>query len=435
MLSIESIRRSTSRSTFVLGVAVLSLLLAAPTFAAPPAKPPCSTNGPVLMTTVSPSPYSYTLGEVGTSDFSFTVSSPPVQVTGNCDNTLPNVFGNGTGANPAVLPLSVSISDIDQGGMSVDAATEAALRAALSAFATEPFQLTPPGAGTSQTISFSFINTDAVPVGTYDLTIEVKPAESGTGVGAASRSFTIEVEEPQTVDTLAPTVSIVAPVTGDLIKLNDSLPISFTAVDPPEGGAGSGVTAVRAAITSCNGGFNHDLSSSLHANPGLPVAADTTVAASTVVAPWLYVGDFTLTAEADDNAGHTGSATVTFTAGTNIAPLPPISVPNRQFNAGSTLPIKFTITDGAGALLPPMDGLVVKITAPSGAVEERLAGSGSTNVRWEIDEYGSATQYITNYVIPVIGTYRVDIMVGDVCGDPAPQGSFTFVAASKGGKQ
>jgi hypothetical protein len=64
----------------------------------------------------------------------------------------------------------------------------------------------------------------------------------------------------------------------------------------------------------------------LHANPGLPF------------------GDFTLTVEADQNAGHRGSATVTFTAGTNVAPLPPISVPNRQFNAGSTLPIKFTIT-------------------------------------------------------------------------------------------
>lgn len=430
MSSIQSV----SRTTYVLWVLGLSFLLTSPTFAGPPAKPPCSTNGPVLMTTVSPSQYSYTRTESGSEDFAFTVSSPAVQVTGNCDSNLPNVFGNGHGANPTVLPLTISIGAIEQGGIAVEAATENALRAALSPFSTAPFQLTVSGTGSSQTISFSFTNSDDVPAGTYDLTINVQP-ETGVGVGAASRSFTIQVEEPQAVDTLAPTVNIVAPVSGDVIKLNGSLQVNFTAVDPPEGGAGTGVVSVRAAVTSCDNGFNYDLTSSLSASPGIPVAADTTVTATTAVAPWLYVGNFTLRAEADDNAGHTGSATATFTAGANIASLPPISVPNRQFNAGSTLPIKFAISDAAGALLPPMDGLVVRITAPSGAVEERVAGSGAANVRWEIDEYGAVTQYITNYAIPAIGTYRVDVLVGDVCGAPALQGGFTFVAASKGGKQ
>jgi hypothetical protein len=305
----------------------------------------------------------------------------------------------------------------------------------LSSFATAPFQLTSLGSGSSQMISFSFTHSAAVAAGVYDLTIEVKPTTPGIGVGSASRSFAIQVEEPQALDTLAPTVDIVAPVSGDTIKLNDSMRVNFTAVDPPEGGAGTGVTAVRAALTSCAGSFNYDLTSSLSANPALPTSANVTVTATTAVTPWLYVGNFTLTAEADDNAGHTGSAIATFSAGTNVAPLPPISVPNRQFNTGSTLPIKFTITDASGALLPPMDGLVVRITAPSGAVEQRVPGSGASNVRWESDAYGSATQYITNYPIPVIGTYRVDILVGDVCGAPALQGGFTFVAGGKGGKQ
>lgn len=417
-----------------LGVLGLGLIFSAPSFAAgPPPKPACSTNGPVLMTTISPAQYSYTQGEAGSENFQFTVSSPPVQLTGSCDNSLPYVFGNGNGANPAVLPFTVSIGAIEKEGIAVDASTDAALRAALSSFATSPFQLTPPGSG-SQTISFSFTNSAVIPVGTYDLTVDVKP-EVGIGVGAASRSFAILVEEPQVLDTLAPTVNIVAPVSGSGLKLNDSLLVNFTAVDPPEGGAGTGVTATRAAITSCAGSFNYSLSSSLSNSPALPVAADTTVTATAGVTPWLYVGAFTLTAEADDNAGHTGSATSTFTVGTNVAPLPPISVPNRQFNAGSTLPIKFSITDGVGALLPPMDGITVRITAPSGAIEQRVAGAGANNVRWELDEYGSATQYITNYVIPATGTYRVDILVGDVCGASALQGSFTFVGASKGGKQ
>jgi len=224
-------------------------------------------------------------------------------------------------------------------------------------------------------------------------------------------------------------------VSGDTLKLNDQLAVNFTAIDPPESGAGTGVTAVGAAITSCDGGFNYDLTSSLFVDPALPVAADTTVTASTNIAPWLYVGNFTLTANADDGAAHTGSATATFSVGTNVAALPPISVPNRQFNSGSTLPIKFVVTDAAGDLLPPMDGIMVRITTPGGTFEERVAGSGSTGIRWELDEYGSATQYITNYPIPVTGTYIVEVLVADVCGSPAAQGSFNFVAASKGGKQ
>jgi hypothetical protein len=417
----------------------LSLMLAAPAFAAPPNPPPtndkpaCRTTGPVEVTAISPAQYSYTLGESGGRSFSFTVSSPDVQVTGSCDSSKPAVFGNGTGDNPTVLPLTISIVDIEQAGVNVDASTDAALRAVLSPFATAPFQLTAPGSDIGQTISFSFTNSATLPAGIYDLTVEVKPDE-GTGVGTAYRSFAIEIVQPQAQDTLAPTVTIVAPVSGDVIKLNDSLLVNFTAVDPPEGGAGTGITAARAEITSCAGNFNYALTSSLSVNPALPVAADVTATATATVSPWLYVGNFTLTAEADDNAGHTGSTSATFTAGTNISPLPPISVPNRQFNAGSTLPIKFTMTDASGALLPPMDGLVVKITAPSGAVEQRVPGSGATNVRWEVDAYGNATQYITNYAIPTTGTYRVEVLISDVCGAPALQGSFTFVSGSKGGK-
>lgn len=416
-----------------LGILGLGLVFAAPAFAGPPANPPCGTNGPVQMTTISPAQYSYTLGVNGSQNFSFTVSSPDVQVNGNCDPSLPKVFGNWNGANPTVLPLTISLKKIEQNGALVDVATAATLKAAVSAFSTAPFRLTPPGSGTSQTISFSFTNTAGVPVGDYDLTVEVKP-ETGVGVGAASQAFSIQVEAPQLLDTQQPMVDIVAPVSGQAIKLNSSLAVNFTAVDPPEGGAGTGVTATRAAITSCAGSFTYDLTSSLNVNPTLPVAADVTVTATTAVAPWMYVGDFTLTAEADDNAGHTGSATSTFTAGTNVAPLPPISVPNRQFNTGSTLPIKFTITDAGGAYLPPMDGLVVTITAPSGAIEQRVPGSGASNVRWELDEYSNATQYITNYPIPAVGTYRVDVSVGNVCGKPASQGNFTFVAGTKGGK-
>jgi hypothetical protein len=425
--------RQFKRTAYCLGVMGLWLALATPAFAAPqPAqpKPACRTSGPLEMTNISPTSYAYTIGQSGQQAFSFSVTSPDVQVNGNCDASLPPVFGN-TDSTSMAYELNVVGIDDDL-GEAVDPTTDAAIRAALSAFATAPFQLTSPLAG-SQSVNFTFTNSGNIPAGTYDLTVQAKP--DATGVGAATRSFTIQVEELQLVDTQAPTVNIIAPTTGTVLKLNESLAVNFTATDPPESGAGTGVTSARSTITSCSGAFTYGLTSSLAITPAPPVAADVAVTATTSVAPWLYVGNFTLTAEADDGAGHTGSAIATFSSGVNVGTLPPISVPNRQFNAGSTLPIKFVLRDGAGELLPPMDGLVVRITAPDATFEERVAGSGAANVRWESDEYGMVTQYITNYAIPATGTYLVEIMVGDVCGAAAKQGSFNFVAASKGGKQ
>ena len=158
-----SVSQSLRRTSLSLGAISLGLALSASAFAAPPpqAKPACGTSGPVLLTTISPSQYSYTQGEAGNQSFSFTVSSPSVQVNNSCDSSLPNIFGNGNGSDPTTLPLTISIAAIEQGGVAVDASTDAALRAALSSFATAPFQLTPPGTGTSQTISFSFTNSAA----------------------------------------------------------------------------------------------------------------------------------------------------------------------------------------------------------------------------------------------------------------------------------
>jgi hypothetical protein len=392
---------------------------------------PCKTNGPVQLTDISPGTYSYTLGDAGSAAFSFVVQSPSVQVMSHCDPAAPAVFGN-TGST--TLDFTPNITSIEENGIAVDAATDASLRAALSAFATAPFQLSPPGTG-NQSVSFSFTNSNAIPTGVYDLTVEAKP-EPGTGVGTASKTFSIQVEEPQLLDTLAPTVNIVSPGGGASIKINDTLAVSFTAVDPPEGGAGTGVTAMRASITSCEGVYQFPLTSSLLVSPSLPVAAEVTATADVSVnTGWLGIGNFVLEAEADDGAAHTGSASATFSVGANIAALPPISVPNRQFNSGSTVPVKFSITDATGSYLPPMDGLVVRITAPGGGHEDRVAGSGATDVRWESDDYGNATQYITNYQIPVTGTYTVEVLVGDVCDESALQGGFTFVSANKGGKQ
>jgi hypothetical protein len=430
--------RTLKRSSISLTALGFGLALAATAPAAPPpqSKPPCGTSGAVEMTDVAPGLYSYTSTAAGQEDFEFVLSSPSLQRNPSCDSSLPYVFGNGKGGLDT-LPLSISVSGIEENGAPVSPSTDTALRAGLTAFATAPFELTPPGTG-SQKITFSFINTSAVPAGEYDVTITVAHAVTGVqgfgGVDSASKTFVIKVEEPQDVDALPPVVGFVAPVANQVIKLNSALDIGFTAEDPEENGVGTGVRDMRAKVaTSCNDAF-YSLTPLLGVVPALPVAAGVQTSGTASVVPWLSVGTFTVTAEADDAAGHTGQASVTFTAGVNLDALPPISVPNRQFNTGSTVPIKFVFRDADGALLPPMDGLVVRIKAPTAGSEDRVAGDGAGNVRWDVDEYGFVTQYITNYTIVENGTYTVEILLTDTCGDEASQGSFTFAAASKGGK-
>lgn len=410
--------------------AVLATCVAAPAFAAPPPKPPCGTNGALAVGVISPATYTYTRGSAGSQGFTFSVTSPNIQYSGNCDSTLNPVFGNGNGADPRLLPYTPGVYSIVGGlGAAVSSATDAAVRAALSAFATAPFQLGNPGSG-AQTVSFAFTNSSGIPAGVYDITIEVQP-ESGRGVGTAYSSFTLQVDEAQAQDTLAPDVSITSPSNNASFGLNDGVVFSFTANDPSQGGVGTGVTRTRAAVTSCSGGFNYSLTA-LTRSPTLPVAASVSVTSSQTIDPWPYVGTFTLTAEADDNAGHTGSASSTFNVSASVATLPPISVPNRVFNVGSTVPVKFVLRDGTGADLYPMAGLSVRITGP-GTNELRTLGAGAGNVRYETDEYGSVTQYITNFQALAAGTYTVEVLVDDVCNASVRQGStFTFIVASKG---
>lgn len=402
-------------------------------FAAPPnpqPKPPCGTNGPLGITTISPTAsYTYTRTVSGSAARTFTISSPSVQITGNCDSTLPPVFGNGkSGADIDVMVSLSTVTPVPPAALTAD--QEVALREAFG-FDPSSFILTNPGSGNQQ-IAMTFTNTDQVPAGTYDVVIAAD-SETGVGVGSTSTTFTVTVEEPTVIDTLAPEVTINAPAQGSNLCLNGNLSVNFTAVDPTEGGAGTGITAVRASNESAGGAVNSDISGYLSVSPDLPVEAGVDVTASATLTAD-QIGSFVLHAEVDDNAGHTGYASQNYSVTMNVTALPPISVAGRQFKTGSTVPIKWTFTDCEGNLLPPLPSVSVKITDPGNIYVERYAGDGAGNIRWELDAYGRVTHYITNYDIPLNGTYTVDVYVQDVDANPAKQGSLSFIAASKGGK-
>lgn len=349
-----------------------------------------------------------------------------MNVTGNCDSSLQYVFGNGE--SESSLDVKVTVDSITG---SASALTEEHQTALKNAFSFDPseFTLFYPGIG-SKEVALTFANVD-IPKGTYDVKIHIAP-EAGCGVGAADVIFTITVTEPTAVDTQWPDVQITSPSTGGKFLLHAPINVIFTAKDPLEAGAGTGVTAVRASISGCNGAFSQNIDD-LDKDPLPPVGANVLVTAkSTIDANW--IGTFALKAEADDAANHTGEASISFSVGVGVSTLPPISVPGRQFKAGSTVPIKWKITDANGFPMEPKAGIKVTVISPSSQEEDRYAGDGAENIRWELDEFGNADQYITNYQINETGTYTVKISVPDQCGSDAEQGEFTFISSTKGGK-
>ncbi|MBJ6725741.1 hypothetical protein [Geomesophilobacter sediminis] len=416
------------------------LFLCGGAWAAQPDKPPCGTSGPLKGTDLSPAAYSYSESSAGNQTATFTVSSPPVDSTGACDGSLPPVYGNGDSGSE--IWVDVKATEVyPSGDLVLTPAQQASL---LAAFSFEPpsFLLNQPGLG-NQTVVVKFTNID-LPPGQYDVNIQAKMVipvpEKGIGVGPVNKTFTVTVLPPQqtALDTLPPEVQIIAPSSGKFL-LNAPLHLEFTAYAPLESGAGTGVWAARAYSTSCAvaNQVKQDLSKELTVYPTLPVNAGVTVTATddTNVGA---IGTFMLYAEADDNATpqyHTGTEMTSFTVGVGMTLLPPVSVVGRQFPTGSTVPIKWALTDANSANLSPFSSIIVTVTPPSpGVPTEYLAGDGAGAIRWEVDSNGKATQYLVNYPIPkdLSGTYTVAIYVEDICGEPAKQGEFRFTAVNKG---
>lgn len=424
------------KKSLLMAILGVLLILVGTAFADKPPQPPCGTNGPLHSTDISPSTYSYIQTGAGSQTASFTISSPPINVTGACDSSLPYVYGNGDSG--ASIDVVVRVTDVTNPDGSAPDLTDDQLNALKNAFSFDPqsFTLINPGAG-SQLVTLTFTNTGAVLAGVYDVNIQTKIAnpelEKGLGIGPANRTFTVTVTDPPQVklDTLPPVVTITSPTDGSSSLLNAPLHVQFTAVDPPEDGAGTGVWAMRAFITSCGETYKQDISDSLSISPSLNVVADVTATATEDTTAG-QIGTFTLKAEADDNATpaiHTGSDVKSFTVGVHVTALPPISVTGKQFNAGSNVAMKWAITDASGALLPPFASITAVVTAPSGT-KTYIAGTGASAIRWDVDENGNAVQYIANYQIPkeAVGLYKVEISVNDVCGNLAKQGEFSFYA-------
>lgn len=405
-----------------------------------PSSQPCKTTGNLALGDPSPSNYSYTLGQSGSQSGFVPVTMPSANLV-NCDATQPKEFGQ-TGKTFINMTMAVqSVSDLD--GNEVDSGTVEAIKNGFSIGYSGDLR---PGEGGH--IPFTFANSHAVPAGGY--AIHFKTDSGGVTNDANSKGFVLTANAPSPGDSLPPDVSITHPSGNPKLIVNGSLNIGFAANDPLENGAGTGIHSMGARVTSSRAALDEDVSSLLTSTAGLPVAAGLDVAASATL-PVNQVGSYTVTVEAKDGCAvvgaatncdgaaidHVGSAGAAYTVGVNVQCLPPISITNRQFNGGSTVPVKWVFTDANGAFLPAYDSVKATIAGPGGVAA--YAGEGASNIRWELDSEGNATQYIVNFPIPstltTSTTYVATFSVKDVDGVYAAQGVCSFLAnPAKGGK-
>ena len=107
------------------------------------------------------------------------------------------------------------------------------------------------------------------------------------------------------------------------------------------------------------------------------------------------VGVHTVTVTATDSSGNVGSASATYTALGVIGPLPPLQSNGKgksDYKAGSTIAVKFQLTDGSSLF-----------TAATGTVS---IGAASASFRW--DE--AAQQYVANVKTVSLGTDVVVVL-------------------------
>jgi hypothetical protein len=248
--------------------------------------------------------------------------------------------------------------------------------------------------GSSQAEALSLLSFDSSPLHftdlsqdqTFDVDVNVLAATtpgdytysicgsgvSGYGWGVSCTNLTVTVSAPSNTDTTPPVVTYASGCPGSY-GFGQSFGIEIDANDPE-----SVVTAFDATLN------------------GDPFGSATglgTNSASIVVDPYnpSQIGTYALSATATSAGGTSDPAECSFTVSYNFMWLPPISL-GKTSKGGSTMPIKFTISDFNGNFITDTS---VEVVVKEGATTlmDAFYGTGASNVR--ISE--TDTQYIVNF--------------------------------------
>lgn len=316
---------------------------------------------------------------------------------------------NGSGVDSCSLPVTKSG---EGAGQSVDGTVvDKAGNTASVTFGGINIDKTPPeitGVPTTLSNSKGWYNTDVVVhFVTYDALagIGTSPTDTllsnegadqsatGTAVDKAGNSASFTVSRIN-IDKTAPVVTINVPVDGNVYILNQNVPADWTVTDA--------ISGIASAIGTVASGSHIDTST---------------------------IGSKTFKVTATDDADNAVEETVTYTvqysqtSGRKILqPLQQVSDPSqltKAYKLGSTLPVKFQLSDYNGVFIGTAKAIlaVSKITSWTDSGDPVIIlDSGSSNDNGNIFRYDQvAQQYIYNFNTKnlVVGTYRIVVTLDD----------------------
>jgi len=299
---------------------------------------------------------------------------------------------NGSGWNSSPVTVSLTATDDESGGSGVHSITYTASGA--------------------QSI-------DATTVSGASATIDLT-ADGTTTLTYSATDNAGNVEAPQTVtpriDTTAPTITgSRTPATGNTVNgqgygwNNGPLTVGFTCSDDLSGVESCPSSARRSRLQNATTTATVTASAALSGLAGLvevvegnpPVALDPWTGSVAVPLDMSKRGSHELTVTATDEAGNTTTKTLNYTVGGVVGPLVPLAGQGHApstFKAGSTIPVKFQLTDGTNL-----------VTTATGTV---TIGWATVPFAWDPAEQQYQADVHTAKSAP--GTYPVAVEVGGV---------------------
>lgn len=331
-----------SRKVFYLS-AFLLLAGASSVWAAGPEK--CGgadiANGPFAYTSTGLTQATFSGSGGSDVSSSFNVTAP----NASPDTLAQNVFP-GQGATNACAPTAnavIGVLDIqkvaDADGNPLVSPVDVVLGSPLGQAIVAAFSVDPnawngfaPGATTSVVVSVSNPNLGSENYGDYSIKLAAKADGYGIGVGSGIM-FTLVLRAPTSVDTTPPVVGINKPATVEILG---KISVEVWANDPLTIPA-TGVVSLTAKVSSAGGTVLNKPITFDSVVPNLPVAAGITVTGTGEFIPTggtgldgtsdanafistsrSGIGSYTISAEAVDGAGNTGTNTKNFTVNYDV---------------------------------------------------------------------------------------------------------------------
>lgn len=392
-------------------------------------------------------PFSYSALNINSTTFSGTAGA-----TVNASFTIyaPNASGTnvvfpGQGQNPCVGQADASILALevtqveDASGNSidpVDVTNTAVGQQIIAAFTlTPPTNTFTPGSSVNVSVTVNNPNVASTAYGVYQVKLAAQAPGAGIGVGPGP-IFTLTLGAPSTSDTVPPSVTINAP-SGNLLL--GVIPVQVTANDPAPG---SGVASITATVSSAGGLVTNAPACSQTYSGNTAGTAVTCNGSFTPIAggvgdstgPFTAsnpsgIGNYTLNAQAADNAGNIGYASQPFSVNYDLSDLSATRSGSCKSTSNCNGIVTFTAKRGGPTADGASDGkkmndqtTVVKLCLASDStcvnpVAVNPYGTGDVKIETQIDS--TTLQYQTHFAgITPTASYFVQVWFTNVDGQP-----------------